>query len=133
VKNADPVYFEKRSALPWTRMVAGLLYLTVGVVATLITFVLSLTLNHAIGIATLVAVWWDVFWLRYLRSAWPTGIWVDEAGIRGGAGHLHGPECTRKPAGPARGQRVQLGHSPDEMVGFHPPPPGAASCPGTGT
>ena len=50
--------------------------------ATLVTLVLSVTVNHAIGIATLVTVWWDVFWVRYLRSAWPTGIWVDEAGIR---------------------------------------------------
>jgi hypothetical protein len=82
VSDAGPVYFEKRSALPWTRMVAGLLYLTVGVVAALISFVLSLTVSRAIFLVTFVAVWWDVFWPRYLRSAWPTGIWVDEAGIR---------------------------------------------------
>jgi hypothetical protein len=82
VKSAEPVYFEKHSALPWTRLVAGLLYLTVGIAATLVTLILSLTVNHAIGIVTLVAVWWDVFWVRFLRSAWPTGIWVDEAGIR---------------------------------------------------
>jgi hypothetical protein len=82
VKSAEPVYFEKRCGLPWTRVVAGLLYLAIGVAATLVTLVLSITVNHLIGIATLVAVWWDVFWVRYLRSAWPTGIWVDEAGIR---------------------------------------------------
>jgi hypothetical protein len=82
VTGADPVYTEKRCALSWTGMTAGLLYLTAGAAVALVTFVLSLTVNRAIFLLTFAALWWDLFWLRYLRSAWPTGIWVDESGIR---------------------------------------------------
>jgi hypothetical protein len=82
VTGADPVYTEKHSGLTWTGMTVGLLYLTVGAVLTLVTFVLSLTDNKAIFLLTLVALWWELFWLRYLRRAWPTGIWANEAGIR---------------------------------------------------
>jgi hypothetical protein len=78
----SPVYVEKHCGLPWTGMIVGLLYLTAGAVVTLVTFVLSLTVNRAIFLLTLGALAWDLFWLRYLRSAWTTGIWVDEAGIR---------------------------------------------------
>jgi hypothetical protein len=82
VSHADPIYFEKRSALPWTGMIAGLLFVTAGVLVAIISIVLSLTISKVILILTAAAVYWTVFWVRSLRSAWPTGIWVDEAGIR---------------------------------------------------
>jgi hypothetical protein len=82
VNDADPIYFEKRSALPWTGMIAGLLFVTAGVLVAIISIVLSLTISKVILILTAAAVYWTVFWVRSLRSAWPTGIWVDEAGIR---------------------------------------------------
>jgi hypothetical protein len=84
VTGADPVYTEKHSALTWTGMILGLLYLTAGAAVVLVTFVLSLTDNKVIFLLTLAALWWELFWLRYLRRAWPTGIWVNEAGIRVG-------------------------------------------------
>jgi hypothetical protein len=82
VNDADPIYFEKRSALPWTGMIAGLLFVTAGVLVAIISIVLSLTISKVILILTAAALYWTVFWVRSLRSAWPTGIWVDEAGIR---------------------------------------------------
>jgi hypothetical protein len=82
VSGADPVYTEKHSPLSWTGMIVGLLYLTAGAAVTLVTFVLSLTDNKAIFLLTIAALWWSYFWLRYLRRAWPTGIWVNETGIR---------------------------------------------------
>jgi hypothetical protein len=82
VTDAEPVYTEKHCALPWTLMLTGLLSLAAGVVAALVTIVLSLTVSPAILILTAVAVLWALFWVRYLRSTWPTGIWVDQAGIR---------------------------------------------------
>jgi hypothetical protein len=81
-REAGPVYVEKRCALPWTLMVTGLLSLAVGVIAGVVTFVLSLTVSRAIFVLTAVAVLWSLLWVRCLRTAWPTGIWVDKAGIR---------------------------------------------------
>lgn len=43
---------------------------------------LSLTVSRLIFVVTIVSVWWNLIWLRYLRWAWPTAIWVDDAGIR---------------------------------------------------
>ena len=82
VGDADPIYTEKRCCLPWTLMLTGLLSLTAGVAAALVALVLSLTTSRVILVPTCVLVIWNLFWLRYLRSAWPTGIWVDQAGIR---------------------------------------------------
>lgn len=82
MSDAGSVYTEKRCCLPWTLMLTGLLSLTAGIAATLVTFVLSLTVSRAIFLLTFVALFWSLFWARYLRSNWPTGIWVDEAGIR---------------------------------------------------
>jgi hypothetical protein len=82
VTGADPVYAEKHCALSWTGLIVGLLYLTAGAAVALVTFVLSLTDNKAIFLLTLATLWWELFWLRYLRRTWPTGIWVNEAGIR---------------------------------------------------
>jgi hypothetical protein len=82
VSGADPVYTEKHSPLSWTGLIVGLLYLTAGAAVTLVTFVLSLTDNKAIFLLTIAALWWTYFWLRYLRRVWPTGIWVNETGIR---------------------------------------------------
>jgi hypothetical protein len=82
VGHADPIYFEKRSALPWTEMIKDLLFVTAGVLVAIISIVFSLTISKVILILTGAAVYWTVFWVRSLRSAWPTGIWVDEAGIR---------------------------------------------------
>jgi hypothetical protein len=81
-REARPVYAEKRCCLPWPLMITGLLCLTAGAVVAIVTFVLSLTVNRAIFLLTAVAMLWIVFWVRFLRSNWPTGIWVDEAGIR---------------------------------------------------
>jgi hypothetical protein len=82
VGGAGPVYVEKRCAMPWSLMLTGGLSLAAGAAAALVTFVLSVTINKAILVLTLVAVGWMLLWVRYLRLSWPTGIWVDQAGIR---------------------------------------------------
>jgi hypothetical protein len=81
-REVSPVYIEKRCALPWSLVVTGVLSLAGGVAAALVTFVLSVTINKAILVLTLVAVGWILLWVRYLRLTWSTGIWVDQAGIR---------------------------------------------------
>jgi hypothetical protein len=86
-RGVTPAYIEKRCALPWSLVVTGVLSLTAGIVAALVTFVLSLTINKAILVLTLVAVGWVLLWVRYLRLSWSTGIWVDQAGIRIGDAH----------------------------------------------
>ena len=82
MSHAEPIYFEKRSALPWTGMITDLLFVTAGALVVVVSIVLSITISKVIVILTAAAVYWTVFWVRSLRSAWPTGIWVDEAGIR---------------------------------------------------
>lgn len=82
MSHAGPIYFEKRSALPWTGMIRNLLFVTAGALVVIVSIVLSITISKVILILTAAAVYWTVFWVRSLRSAWPTGIWVDEAGIR---------------------------------------------------
>jgi hypothetical protein len=87
-------------------MIVGLLYLTAGAAVTLVTFVLSLTDSKAIFLLTIAALWWQLFWLRYLRRAWPTGIWVNETGS-GSATHAR---CRTRPVtarrcSPAHGPR----------------------------
>jgi hypothetical protein len=82
VSDADPIYFEKRSALPWTGLIMDLLFVLAGILVALISIVFSLTISKVIVILTAAAVYWTVFWVRSLRSAWPTGIWVDQTGIR---------------------------------------------------
>ena len=82
MNHADPIYFEKRSALPWTGMIRDVLLITAGALVVIVSIVLSITISKVIVILTAAAVYWTVLWVRSLRSAWPTGIWVDEAGIR---------------------------------------------------
>jgi hypothetical protein len=77
-----PIYTEKRCSLPWPLVVTGLLCATAGAAVAIVSFVLSLTISLVIFILTAVAVFWTLFWARFLRSSWPTEIWVDEAGIR---------------------------------------------------
>ena len=48
-------------------MIVGLLCLTRQLAVTLVRFVLSLTVNRAIFLLTFAGLWWDLFWLRYLR------------------------------------------------------------------
>jgi hypothetical protein len=82
VNDADPVYTEERCALPWTLVTAGLLCLTAGAAVAIVAFVFALTISPVIFLLTGAAVAWSLFWVRFLRSNWPTGIWVDDAGIR---------------------------------------------------
>jgi hypothetical protein len=93
VSHADPIYFEKRSALPWTGMIRDLLFVTAGALVVIVSIVLSITISKVILILTAAAVYWTVFWVRSLRSAWPTGIWVDEAGIRIASRGQHASPC----------------------------------------
>jgi hypothetical protein len=87
VTDADPVYTEKRCSLPWTLVITGLLCVTAGAAVAIVTFVLALSISLVIFLLTAAAVTWTLFWVRYLRSSWPTGIWVDDAGIRIGDAH----------------------------------------------
>ena len=80
--HAAPIYTEKRCSLPWSLVITGLLCVTAGAVVAIVSFVLSLTISLVIFILTAVAAGWITFWVRFLRTNWPTGIWVDEAGIR---------------------------------------------------
>jgi hypothetical protein len=68
VPGADPVCTEKRCGLPWTGMIAGLLYLTARGAGALVAFVLSLTHPHLASLAAGAG-----------------------AALPGGAGHLRGP------------------------------------------
>jgi hypothetical protein len=77
-----PIYTEKRCSLPWPLVITGLLCATAGAAVAVVSFVFSLTISLVIFILTAVAAGWITFWVRFLRSNWPTGIWVDEAGIR---------------------------------------------------
>jgi hypothetical protein len=63
-------------------MVTGLLSILAGALLALLCLVLSLTVGVAYFALVAVAVFWTLFWIRTLRSAWPAGIWVDATGIR---------------------------------------------------
>jgi hypothetical protein len=75
-------YAEKRCALSWPLLLTGLLAVVAGVFLVLLFGLYTFLINKAFSIAEAFALGWTFFWIRQLRSRWPTGIMVDAAGIR---------------------------------------------------
>jgi hypothetical protein len=76
------IYTERRCALRWPLLVAGLLATVAGAILVFICLLFGFVVSKAYFAAEVVALYWTFFWVRLLRSRWPTGIRVDAAGIR---------------------------------------------------
>lgn len=76
------IYAEKRCALSWPLLLTGLLAVVVGAFLILLFGLYTFLINKAFSIAEAFALGWTIFWIRQLRSRWPTGIRVDAAVIR---------------------------------------------------
>jgi hypothetical protein len=76
------LYAEKRCALSWPLLLTGLLSVVVGAFLVLLFGMYTFLINSLFAIAEAFALGWTIFWIRQLRSRWPTGIRVDAAGIR---------------------------------------------------
>jgi hypothetical protein len=76
------IYAEKRCALSWPLLLTGLLSVVVGAFVVLLFGMYGFLYSKAFFLAEAVALGWTIFWIRQLRSRWPTGIRVDAAVIR---------------------------------------------------